>query len=143
VYLSSFIRKNYASKKASQKALCTLLEDLALAEGGPATKAAVPGEVVLNELLVLGRVVVQLLPVVVGVVIHLLHLLGHISTTEEPDGGNLEFGFLAKDGQGAEAVLPQPVQTLDEAAKQVSSHEQLLALIVVLVVTEPEGIAWR
>ena len=121
----------------------SLLEDLALLESGATTKLSVPGEEVLNELLVLLILVIKLLPLVVGVVISLLHLIRNLQTAEQPDGRHLKLGLLTEDGEGTEAVLPEPVQALNEATEQVGSHEQLLALIVELVVADPEGITLR
>ena len=47
--------------------------------------------------------------------------------------------LLAADGAGAEQPLADLLGALNEAANQVTGHEQHLELVVVLVVASPDG----
>jgi len=47
--------------------------------------------------------------------------------------------LLAADGAGAEEPLADLLRALDETADEVGGHEEHLELVVVLVVTSPDG----
>ena len=82
----------------------------------------------------------ELVGLVVGAV---SDLKGHILTTEDEDAVDLVVVVLTEDTKGAEGVLAGGLEALEEAAEEVAGHVDLLVLLVVLVLGEPDGVTLK
>lgn len=99
---------------------------------------------VLNESLVGGVVDVSLAPSVgVDVLAHLgLELRGTLSAADQEHGVDFRVVVLAEDDDDTEGILAGRLETLDETTSQVGGHEELGEILVVEVVSEPDGPAF-
>jgi len=106
---------------------------------GLLSELSVPGPVVFDQSLVGGVLNIGLSPVIELVVVALGHFLGDLSATEEPGTTDGELGLLSEDQHATETVLSELVEALEPSTNKVVGLEELIELIVILVLGEPDA----
>jgi len=100
-----------------------------------------PGEEVFNELLVSGVCGISLTPSVVLGVDDIKEFRGALLSAEKEASSDLKLGLLTEDNDAGETILTNTIQALNESTAEVRSVQELLQIVVVLVVSEPQGVS--